>query len=148
MVDEPHNLENEQDASEPRVLRFPTPPDPSATPQLKTLPPLRTLPQFQPQRSRGIASPSVRSLWRRWDFGEKTMMFAACAAAISMGLPWLDFHWFTFSGISQEKYFYLGIFVYPVAMLLRQSRVNRQRGRLGARRRLSGNRVHRLDNYG
>ncbi len=52
---EPNEFETNPDAQEPRVVRFPSPPFKlsSNPPPLKSLPPLRTLPQFQHQRPRG-----------------------------------------------------------------------------------------------
>jgi hypothetical protein len=130
MAVEPNDFESEPEAHEPRVLPFPAPPAASSSgpAPLKSLPPLRTLPQFQNQRPRrhSIFRPGGLSrMWNRCDLGEKTMLIAACTAAFSMCLAWTDFSFVSLSGIQQDKYFYLAIFIYPVAALLRQGRANR-----------------------
>ena len=127
---EPNESGTNPDAQEPRVVRFPSPPFKlsSNPPPLKSLPPLRTLPQFQHQRPRGnsIFLPGgVGRMWKRCDLGEKIILIAACTAAFSMCLPWTDFSLVALNGIQQDKYFYLANFIYPVVALLRQSRANR-----------------------
>lgn len=66
--------------------------------------------------------------WNNWNVGGKTIFVAACVAVLSMFLKWVDLRIVSANGFSQGTFLFLGVFVYPVLMLLQQRPINRNIG--------------------
>jgi hypothetical protein len=62
--------------------------------------------------------------WKNWGIGGKTIFIAACVATVSMLIPWVDVGFASANGLSQCTFFFLGLFIYPVLMLLKNRSIN------------------------
>lgn len=63
--------------------------------------------------------------WRNWNIGGKTIFVATCVAVLSMLTKWVEFGPFYKTGLQQVSLLFLGVFIYPGFMLLRQQHINR-----------------------
>lgn len=66
--------------------------------------------------------------WKNWDVGGKTVFLAACTAVLSMVMNWVQLGPISANGFFQGTFLFLGVFVYPVLMLLRQRPIHRKAG--------------------
>jgi hypothetical protein len=63
-----------------------------------------------------------------WNLGGKIIFISGCIALFSMLLPWISFFGFTASGFSGAYFLLLGLFVYPLSMLLQNRFIDMQIG--------------------
>jgi hypothetical protein len=71
---------------------------------------------------------SAKFDWKRWSLGGKVLFIAACVAAASMLLPWVDVGIASANGISQGAFLFLAVFIYPLWMLLTNRSIHRVGG--------------------
>ncbi len=64
----------------------------------------------------------------KWNLGSKVIFISACVALFSMLLPWVSIFGFAASGFSGAYFLLLGLFVYPIFMLLQNRLINMQIG--------------------
>ena len=62
--------------------------------------------------------------WDNWNDGGKLIFVNACLAVLSMFMNWSDIGIASRTGISNGAVLYLGFWVYPVLMLLRNKPIN------------------------
>jgi len=63
--------------------------------------------------------------WQNWNTGGKIIFSAACAAVLSMFMTWAEVGIFSQNGLAQEAWIFLGLWIYPVLMLLKGKSINR-----------------------
>ena len=63
--------------------------------------------------------------WQNWNTGGKIIFSAACAAVLSMFMTWAEVGIFSQNGLAQEAWIFLGLWIYPVLMLLKEKSINR-----------------------
>jgi len=63
--------------------------------------------------------------WQNWNTGGKIIFSAACAAVLSMFMTWVEAGIFSQNGLAQEAWIFLGLWIYPVLMLLKGKSINR-----------------------
>jgi len=114
VIEEPALEPELVEAQEPAVARAPPPPIPSPVP--------------------GAADP-MKALWgqfkfdwKNWDLGGKVIFVSACVAAGSMLISWVDVGFARANGLSQGTFLFLGVFVYPLWMLLTNRSIHLQAG--------------------
>lgn len=66
--------------------------------------------------------------WANWDSGAKIIFVAACAATLSMFMDWVSIGFASQSGLAQGAFLLLGLWVYPVLMLLKGLPIRRSWG--------------------
>ena len=78
---------------------------------------------------RPAASPGQFAMaFRKWSLGGKLIFIATCVAVLSVFLPLLDLGIITRNGLQQGTVLLLGLYVYPVLMLLYGKPVHRIAG--------------------
>ena len=73
-------------------------------------------------------SSAIKLDWINWNVGGKTIFAAACAAIFSMLLKWVSVGPLSQNGLSQGAVLLLGLWVYPVLMLLKNKPINQIAG--------------------
>ena len=63
--------------------------------------------------------------WQKWNLGGKLIFVAACVATVSMFMKWIDVGFASRSGWSYGAFLFLGFWIYPVLMLLKNKEINR-----------------------
>jgi len=63
--------------------------------------------------------------WQNWNLGGKIIFVAACLAAATMLMKWVDVGIISQSGLSQQAYIFLVFWVYPVLMLFKNKAILR-----------------------
>lgn len=63
--------------------------------------------------------------WQNWNMGGKIIFSAACAAVLSMFMTWAELGIFSQNGLAQGAWIFLGLWIYPVLMLLKGKSINR-----------------------
>ena len=63
--------------------------------------------------------------WKNWNLGGKVIFVAACVATASMLMKWVDVGIASQSGLSQQTFFFLGLWIYPVIMLFKNKHIHR-----------------------
>ena len=63
--------------------------------------------------------------WKNWNLGGKIIFVAACVATVSMLMKWVDIGFASQSGLSQEAFLFLGLWIYPVIMLFKNKNIQR-----------------------
>jgi hypothetical protein len=66
--------------------------------------------------------------WANWDMGARIIFVAACAATLSMFMDWVSIGFASQSGLTQGAFLLLGLWVYPVLMLLKGLPIRRSWG--------------------
>lgn len=66
--------------------------------------------------------------WENWNIGARIIFVAACAAALSMLMDWVSIGFASQSGLSQGSFLLLGLWAYPVLMLLKGLPIRRSWG--------------------
>ncbi|MBW3539856.1 MAG: hypothetical protein KY476_06270 [Planctomycetes bacterium] len=66
--------------------------------------------------------------WKNWNVGGKTIFVAACVAVFSMLTKWVELGPMSANGFAQGTFLFLGVFVYPVLMLMKQRPIHRNWG--------------------
>jgi len=66
--------------------------------------------------------------WANWNVGAKTIFVAACMATLSMFMDWVRIGFAAQSGLSQGTFLFLGLWIYPVLMLLKAQPIRRSWG--------------------
>lgn len=62
--------------------------------------------------------------WVGWDNGQRLIFVAGCVALLSMFLPWAYWGFSVGLGITDISVLFLGVYAYPLWMLLRAQRPN------------------------
>lgn len=112
----------EEAALEPELVEAPETPVEEAPP-----PPLPVQPPSQAAPMAGIWG-QVKFDWKNWDLGGKAIFISACVAAGSMLISWVDIGIARANGISQGTFLFLGVFVYPLWMVLTSRSLHLQGG--------------------
>ncbi|HOB92117.1 MAG: hypothetical protein WBH35_09925 [Bacillota bacterium] len=63
--------------------------------------------------------------WNYWNSGGKIIFASACAAVISMFMDWVDIGIASQSGLTQQAFLLLVLWIYPVLMLLQNRQIRR-----------------------
>jgi hypothetical protein len=66
--------------------------------------------------------------WKNWDIGGRVIFVSACVSVASMLMTWVDVGIVSQTGLSQQAFFYLGFFVYPVLTLFKKTHMNKAWG--------------------
>ena len=66
--------------------------------------------------------------WQNWNAGGKVIFVAACIATGSMILPWVDIGIASANGIAQGTILLLGLWVYPVLMVMQNKPMSKGGG--------------------
>jgi hypothetical protein len=66
--------------------------------------------------------------WANWNVGAKIIFVAACVATLSMFMDWVSIGFASQSGLTQGTFLLLGLWVYPVLMLLKAQPIRRSWG--------------------
>jgi hypothetical protein len=102
----------EEPALEPELVEAPEAPAEQETP-----PPIPVQRQSQADAFTSVWE-RLKCDWKNWDLGGKVIFVSACVAAASMLISWVDVGFARANGLSQGTFLFLGVFVYPVWMLL------------------------------
>ena len=62
--------------------------------------------------------------WENWNQGGKIIFVAACVATASLLMNWVELGIVTESGMAQGAFLLLGLWVYPVLMLLKNTAIH------------------------
>ena len=68
--------------------------------------------------------------WENWNMGAKIIFVAACAAALSMLMDWVRIGFVSQNGLAQGTFLLLGLWVYPVMMVVKGLPIRRSWGML------------------
>ena len=63
--------------------------------------------------------------WKNWNNGGKIIFVAACVATASLLMNWVDIGIASQSGMTQGAFLFLGLWVYPVLMLLKNTAIHK-----------------------
>lgn len=66
--------------------------------------------------------------WNNWSIGGRIIFVTSCVSVLSMFMPWMDIGIASQTGLSQGTVLLLGLYVYPVLMLLKKGPLNRLAG--------------------
>jgi hypothetical protein len=66
--------------------------------------------------------------WENWNHGGKIIFVAACVATASLLMNWVDIGIASQSGMTQGAFLFLGLWVYPVLMLLKNTAIDQSGG--------------------
>lgn len=70
----------------------------------------------------------VRLDWNKWNIGSRIIVVSVCIATASMFMTWVDVGIASANGLSQCAFVFLGIFVYPILMVLKDRPIRRIAG--------------------
>jgi len=63
--------------------------------------------------------------WKNWNIGGKIVFVAACISILSMFMKWVDVGIASQTGLSQQAFLFLGLYIYPVLILFKNKPINR-----------------------
>lgn len=66
--------------------------------------------------------------WNIWNWPARTIFVAACAAVLSMFIDWVHVGFGSANGFSQGTFLFLGVFVYPLLVILKNQAMNKMAG--------------------
>lgn len=72
----------------------------------------------------------VKIDWKNWNTGAKIIFVAACAAVLSMLMDWVRIGFASQNGLAQGTFLLLGLWVYPVMMVVKGLPIRRSWGML------------------
>jgi hypothetical protein len=75
-----------------------------------------------------LPSTAIRINWGQWSGGGKVIFASTCAAVLTMFMKWVDLGIVSANGFSQMTWLLLGLYAYPVSMLLKNKPIHRYAG--------------------
>ena len=66
--------------------------------------------------------------WQNCNTGGKVIFIASCVATLSLFMKWVDIGFASQTGLSQDAWLFLPLWIYPVIKLLKNGHINRMGG--------------------